>query len=174
MMQLAFGLKASESGLITLGTSLGTFTMKGVAASILRRMGFRNSLTLIGVLGACSYAVCGFFRPGWPLPLIFAVLVTSGFLMSFQFTAYNTIAFDEIEPESMSSASTFYSTFQQLTLSLGICFGATMLHLSMSISGRATPGFVDFSVALWSVTAISLCSLFANLRLDPNAGKEMA
>ena len=93
--------------------------MKGLAVPILRRLGFRTSLTVIGVLAACSYAVCGLFRPGWPFPLIFAVLVVSGFLMSFQFTAYNTIAFDEIVPERMSGANAFYSTFQQLTLSLG-------------------------------------------------------
>jgi MFS family permease len=108
------------------------------------------------------------------MPVIFAVLVTSGFLMSFQFTAYNTIAFDEIEPERMSSATSFYATFQQLALSLGICVGAIMLHLSMGFSGNATPGFVDFSVAFWTVTVISLCSLFANRRFDPDAGREMS
>jgi len=173
MMQLAFGLKASQSGLITLGTALGTVTMKGLVVYILRRHGFRKSLIVIGVLGACSYAVCGLFRPGWPMALIFAVLVMSGFLLSFQFTAYNTIAFDEIEPGRMSSATSFYITFQQLTLSLGISFGAMMLHISMALAGRATPGFADFSVAFWTVTGISLCSLFANLRFDPQAGRGM-
>ncbi len=174
MMQLAFGLNAAQSGLITLGTALGTFTMKWLVAPILRRVGFRTSLTLIGVLAACSYAVCGFFRPGWPFYLIFAVLVASGFLMSFQFTAYNTIAFDEIEPERMSSANSFYSTFQQLTLSFGICAAAATLHVSTTLAGRAVPGFVDFSAAFWVVTGISLCSIFANLRFDPQAGRQMS
>lgn len=174
MMQLAFGLKASQSGLITFGTALGMFTMKGIAGPILRRFGFRRSLMVIGVLGACSYAVCGFFRPGWPIPLIFAVLVMSGFLMSFQFTAYNTIAYDEIEPARMSAATSFYSTFQQMTLSLGVCLGASMLHISMALGERETPGFMDFSVAFWTVTFISLCSFFANARFDPKAGREMS
>lgn len=174
MMQLAFGLNAAQSGLITLGTSVGTFTMKWFVGPILRRMGFRTSLTLIGVLGACSYAVCGLFRPGWPFPLIFAVLVLSGFLMSFQFTAYNTIAYDEIAPARMSSANTFYSTFQQLTLSLGICTAAATLHISTALAGRSVPGFRDFSVAFWIVTGISLCSLFANMRFDPHAGRQMS
>jgi EmrB/QacA subfamily drug resistance transporter len=173
MMQLAFGLKASQSGLITLGTSLGALTMKWLVVPILRRVGFRNGLTVIGVLSACSYALCGLFRPGWPFALIFAVLVMSGFLMSFQFTAYNTIAYDEIEPARMSSANSFYSTFQQLTLSLGICTAATVLHVSMAVTGGRTPSFSDFSVAFWTVTGISLCSLFANMRFDPNAGREM-
>jgi len=173
MMQLAFGLKASQSGLITLGTSLGALTMKGLAVPILRRLGFRIGLTVIGVLSACSYALCGLFRPGWPFALIFAVLVMSGFLMSFQFTAYNTIAYDEIEPARMSSANSFYSTFQQLTLTLGISTAAIVLHVSMAFTGGRTPGFSDFSVAFWTVTGISLCSLFANVRFDPNAGREM-
>jgi len=174
MMQLAFGLNAAQSGLITLGTSLGTFSMKWLVGPILRRLGFRVSLTLIGVLGACSYALCGLFRRGWPFPLIFAVLVVSGFLMSFQFTAYNTIAYDEIEPERMSGANTFYSTFQQLTLSLGICTAAATLHVSTALAGRAVPGFSDFSAAFWVVTGISLCAFFANIRFDPQAGRQMS
>jgi EmrB/QacA subfamily drug resistance transporter len=174
MMQLAFGFKASESGLITLGTAVGTITMKGLVGSILRRWGFRSSLIALGVLATCSYALCGLFRPGWPVAAIFAVLVISGFLMSFQFTAYNTIAFDEIDARSMSSATSFYATFQQLTLTLGICIGAAALHASMVLGGRATPGFVDFSAAFWVVTGISLCATFVNVRFGRGAGREMS
>jgi len=174
MMQLAFGLKASESGLITLATAIGTFAMKSFVGRILKRWGFRSSLTTLGILSACSYAVCGFFRVGWPVSLIFVVLVTSGFLMSFQFTAYNTIAYDEIERERMSSATSFYATGQQLTISLGVCTGAVMLHVAMTVAGRATPVFLDFSIAFWTVTLISMCSLFANIRFDPQAGRQMS
>jgi MFS family permease len=157
-----------------LGTALGTITMKGLAGPILRRWGFRSSLTALGVLSACSYAVCGLFRPGWPVVAIFAVLVTSGFLMSFQFTAYNTIAYADIEPRMMSAATSFYATFQQLTLSLGICVGAIALHASMALGGHETPVFTDFSAAFWAVTAISVCAIFANVRFDRNAGHEMS
>jgi EmrB/QacA subfamily drug resistance transporter len=174
MMQLAFGLNAAKSGLITLGTALGTFAMKGFVGPILRRLGFRDSLTLIGVLAACSYAICGFFRPGWPFAAIFAVLVVSGFLMSFQFTAYNTIAFDEIAPDQMSSANAFYSTLQQLMLSFGICTAAATLHVSTELTGRSVPGFVDFSAAFWVVSAISICSVFANSRFHRQAGRQMS
>ena len=174
MMQLAFGLNAAKSGLITLGTALGTVAMKGFVGPILRRWGFRTSLTVVGVAAACSYAVCGFFRPGWPFPLIFAVLIVSGFLMSFQFTAYNTIAFDEIAAERLSSANAFYSTFQQLTLSFGICTAAAALHFSTELTRRSVPGFADFSAAFWVVTAVSICSVFANRRFDSHAGRQMS
>jgi EmrB/QacA subfamily drug resistance transporter len=174
MMQLAFGLSAAESGMMTVATALGSFGMKGVARRLLHRFGFRSSLIVMGLLGTGAYALCGLFRPDWPLPAVFAVLVVSGFLMSFQFTAYNTIAYDEIGKERMSAATSFYSTFQQLMLSLGICAGATALHASMLAGGRANPAFADFSAAFWTVTGISALAVFVNLRFDREAGAELS
>ena len=174
MMQLAFGLSAAQSGMMTVATAIGSFGMKGFARRILQRFGFRSSLMLMGLLGTASYASCGLFRPGWPMPAIFAVLVVSGFLLSFQFTAYNTIAYDEIDKDRMSAATSFYSTFQQLMLSLGICTASTALHLSLLISGKTTLTFIDFSFAFWIVTAISLMAVFVNARFDREAGAEMS
>jgi MFS family permease len=174
MMQLAFGLSPAQSGLMTVGTAIGSFGMKGVARRLLRALGFRTSLIVMGTLGTAAYAVCGLFRPDWPMPAVFGVLVASGFLMSFQFTAYNTIAYDEVAKERMSAATSFYSTFQQLMLSLGICIGATALHVSMMAHERSQPAFADFSAAFWTVTAISMLAILVNFRFDPRAGEEMS
>ncbi len=174
MMQLAFGLSAAQSGVMTVAGAIGSFGMKGVARRILKRFGFRSSLIVMGVLGTGAYAICGLFRPDWPLPAVFAVLVLSGFLISFQFTAYNTIAYDEIGKDRMSAATSFYSTFQQLMLSLGICVGATALHVSMLSRGGEAVAFTDFTVAFWTVTAISLLAVFVNWRFDPQAGAELS
>ena len=85
----------------------------------------------MGSFIACGlYGLCAFFQPGWSFVAMFAVLVASGFFMSFQFTAYNTIAYDQIAPEKLSSATAFYTTFQQLMLSVGICVAA------MGLEGR--------------------------------------
>ncbi len=174
MMQLAFGLSAAQSGAMTVAGAIGSFGMKGVARRILKRFGFRSSLIVMGVLGTGAYAICGLFRQDWPLPAVFGVLVLSGFLISFQFTAYNTIAYDEIGKDRMSAATSFYSTFQQLMLSLGICVGATALHVSMLSRGGEAVAFTDFTVAFWTVTAISLLAVFVNWRFDPQAGAELS
>ena len=174
MMQLAFGLSAAQSGTMTVATALGSFGMKGLARRILHRFGFRSSLVAMGLLGTGSYAGCGLFRPSWPLPAVFAVLIVSGFLLSFQFTAYNTIAYDEIGKERMSAATSFYSTFQQLMLSLGICTAGAALHLSMVARHRLVPGFGDFSAAFWAVTAISMLAVVVNARFDAHAGDELS
>jgi hypothetical protein len=107
-------MSAAQSGMMTIATAIGALAMKGLAGRVLRRFGFRTSLIFVGILATVGYAACGLFRPDWPLPAVFAVMAASGFLMSLQFTAYNTIAYDEIEPHRMSQATSFYSTIQHL------------------------------------------------------------
>jgi EmrB/QacA subfamily drug resistance transporter len=173
MMQLGFGLSAAQSGMITVAVAIGSLSMKGLAPRILRRFGFRDTLVVNGLLATAGYALCGLFRPDWPLPAIFAVLGLCGFFMSFQFTAYNTIAYDSIDKRRMSAATSFYSTFQQLTLSLGICMAAGALHLSMQAAGHDRPAFEDFTIAFLAVTAISALATIWNLRFAPDAGEEL-
>ncbi|HWU02119.1 MAG TPA: MFS transporter, partial [Novosphingobium sp.] len=144
------------------------------AQSLLRRFGFRRSLVWNGVVATGCYAICGLFAPGWPVWAIFGVLVVCGFFMSFQFTAYNTIAYDGVDKKQMSSATAFYSTFQQLMLSLGICVAALALHLAMLLHGHERPALADFSTAFWVVTSISLSATLWNLRFAPDAGAEIS
>ena len=73
MMQLGFGLSAAQSGLMTLATALGSIAAKPIAPSLLRRFGFRDTLVANGFFASGGYVLCGLFRPGWPLPLMFLV-----------------------------------------------------------------------------------------------------
>lgn len=172
--QLGFGLSAAKAGQLVTAAAIGSMAMKAFAPRVLRRFGFRNALIANGVIATFGYGLCAAFRPDWPLTLIFAVLVMCGFFMSFQFTAYNTVAYDEIDRDRMSSATSFYTTFQQLMLSLGICVGALALHASMSFNGSETPQLHDFSAAFLFVTAISITATFWNLRFSRNAGSEIS
>jgi len=174
MMQLGFGLSAAQSGLMTIGTAIGSIIAKPFAPTLLRRFRFRDTLMVNGVFASAGYAVCGLFRPGWPLPVMFLVMAASGFFMSIQFTGYNTIAYDEIAQERMGSATSFYSTFQQLMLSMGICAGAAALQGAMVLRGHVLPRFADFTVAFWTVALISLSATIWNRRFSHEAGTEIS
>ncbi len=174
MLQLDFGMSAVQSGAITLATAIGSMAMKPLAPTILRRYGFRSSLIVNGVIASLGYATCALFRPDWPTPVIFAVLVVNGFFMSFQFAAYNTVAFDAIPPERMSAATSFYTTFQQLMLSVGICVAALALHASMLARDHTHATLSDFSVAFVVVTTISFAATLWNVRFSPDAGGEIS
>jgi EmrB/QacA subfamily drug resistance transporter len=174
MLQISFGLSAVESGLLTFATACGSMLMKAGAKPILKRWGFRSTLVWNGVFSSLLYATCALFRPDWPHWGIFAVLTVCGFSMSLQFTAYNTIAYDDIPPNRTSSANSFYTTFQQLALSFGICTGALALTGSKLVLGHDQTTLSDFSVAFLIVTAISLLSAPVSAGLSRTAGDTMS
>ena len=102
------------------------------------------------------------------------ILALSGFFTSFQFTGFNAIAYADLDKDRMSAATSFYATFQQLTLSLGICTAATVLEVGTLIKGRGAPTLTTFSVAFLVVAAISASAIIWNRRFAPDAGAAMS
>lgn len=174
MFQIGFGLSAAATGTITMAGAIGALAMKALAPRVLRRWGFRNSLIVSGLISSAGYATCALFRPDWPMAAIVGVLALSGFFTSFQFTGYNAIAYADVDKGRMSAATSFYATFQQLTLSLGICTAAAALELGPLLAGRASLTLADFSVAFLIVASISASAIIWNRRFAPDAGAEMS
>ncbi len=173
MIQIGFGRSAIQSGLITFAGAIGAIGMKPATQWVLRRFGFRNTLVVNGCLCAVGLALCAAFRPWWPIVVIYAVLIVSGFMRSLQFTAYNTIAYADVPNVRMSSATTLYAAMQQVSLTMGVPVGALVLHLSRSAPGRP-PSPSDFSAAFLTIAAISVLAGPVSLLLPKNAGREMS
>jgi Na+/melibiose symporter-like transporter len=174
MLQLGFGLSAVHSGLITFISSVGSLAMRLAAPIILRRLGFRNVLIWIGLIATLLLAATAAFRPSWPVVAIYFILLLNGFFQSLQFMAYNTIAYADVPRPQMSTATSFYTTFQQMSLTLGIAISAAVLAASVRLLGHAQPLLSDFSVAFLIVASISLAAPIVSLRLDKSAGAELS
>ncbi len=174
MLQLGFGLSAAHSGLITFVTSLGSLGMRLAAPVFLRRLGFRNVLIWIGLIATLLLAASAGFRPGWPMLAIYAVLLLNGFFQSLQFMAYNTIAYADMPRPQMSAATSFYTTFQQMSLTLGIALSAAVLAASERMFGHAQLMLSDFSVAFLVVASVSMAAPLLSTRFDRSAGAELS
>jgi EmrB/QacA subfamily drug resistance transporter len=174
MMQLGFGMTAAQSGLITFASAAGAMLMKASTVPILRRFGFRNTLIWNGVLATVLVMSTAFFRPGWPLWAMYVLIFTGGFFQSLQFTAYNTVAYADIPSALASSATSFYTTFQQLMLSAGICVAAGVLAVSMHAQGHEHAMLGDFSVAWVVVGMITLVAPLICTRFKRDAGDDMS
>jgi Na+/melibiose symporter-like transporter len=174
MFQLGFGMSAAASGLITFVSSVGSIAMRICAPFFLKHLGFRNVLTWIGAFATVLLGLIAAFRPDWPLPLIYAILVAIGFFQSLQFMAYNTIAYADIPREDMSAATSFYTTFQQMSITLGIAVSAAALAASMAFTGHRQPMLPDFSAAFLFVAAVSFSAPLLATRLDRAAGAELS
>ncbi len=174
MLQLGFGDTAARSGMITFSSAAGAMLMKAAAPAILRRWGFRLTLMWNGALATLLLMSAALFRPSVPVAVIVTVMFVGGFFQSLQFTAYNTVAYADIPRAQMSAATSFYTTFQQLMLSAGICAAAAVLAGSIAARGHTGPDLTDFSVA-WIVLGLVTClSVPVCGLLSRTAGDEMS
>ncbi len=174
MLQLGFGISAAQSGLITFTSSAGSLFMRVSAPWFLRRLGFRRVLVWIGLVATLLMGVAAAFRPSWPLAAIYAVLFAQGFFQSLQFISYNTIAYADVSTRQMSAATSFYTTFQQLSLALGIALSAAALAGSMAVLGHGEPLLPDFSCALLAVSFVSLFAPLLSGAMDSGAGSSLS
>lgn len=174
MLQVGFGMSAIESGSLTFIVAIGALSMKMFAPIILRRTGFRRLMIGNAVLSGLLLASCGLFRPSTPHLVIIVGLLAGGFFRSLQFTSLNTLAFAEIPRHLSSRASTLSSVMQQLSLSLGVASGASVLMFTTILSGVPTPRPEDFTPAFALVGLAAMASSLAILRLSPDAGAEVS
>ncbi len=171
MLQLGFGWSAAASGLVTFASSAGSMLMRISAKPILRRWGFRSVMIWNGLIASLFLAGIAALRPTWPTAAIYALLLAGGFFQSLQFIAYNTIAYADIPPPRMSAATSFYTTFQQLNLTLGICVASGSLAAAMAVFGHREALLPDYSIAFLIVTALSLMASPVCARLPRQAGQ---
>jgi EmrB/QacA subfamily drug resistance transporter len=174
MLQIGFGMSPLQSGLITFMSAVGAMTMKMVASTVLRRLGFRPILVINAVVSATFLAVCGAFTQATPVPAILALLLIGGFFRSLQFTSINTLAYAEVENERVSRATVLLSVAQQLAISSGVAFGALAVETTLHWRAGAALQASDFSPAFWAIGLISAASALIFVRLPLNAGAELA
>ncbi len=174
MLQLGFALNALQSGLVTFTATIGAFLMRLMAKRVLREFGFRTVMSVNASGAVLLTLACALFRPGWPFWVLSLILFGGGFSNALQFTSLNTIAYADIPGDRMSAATSFYTTFQQLTLTLGISVAAATVSASQALAGHAQVGVSDFSAAFVVIGLMSALAIPAALSMPVDAGSEMS
>src|SRR5690606_14023875 len=128
-----FGLSPLASGSITFIGAAGALFMKTLTKRILEHTGFRMLLTVNAVVGSAFIAAQGLFTPATPYWLIMLVLFLGGCFRSLQFTSLNAVGYAEISKREMSYATSLSSVAQQLSLSMGVAFGAFALETTSAL-----------------------------------------
>jgi EmrB/QacA subfamily drug resistance transporter len=171
MLQIGFGYTPFMSGLLTFVTALGAMSMKPLAEPILRRFGFRRVLIFNGLLAAAFTLMPGFFSPSAPWIAMALVLYLAGLSRSLEFTAINAIAYAEVTPAKVSSATSFTSVLQQLSGSVGITVAAMSLELLGWARGIPPTSLPNYLPAFGVLAALAVLSALAFSRLPKEAGR---
>jgi MFS family permease len=173
-LQLGFGLTAFQSGLITVANVFGALGMKTIIPIVLRTFGFRWALAVNAVVSAFMVGLAATFTPGAPFAWIVAVLLVGGFFRSLQYTSLNTIAYADIDHRYMSRATSLVAVAQQLSLSVSVALGASLVELTLYVRGATMITAADFQPAWIIVSLVSAMTCILFWRLPPDAGAEVS
>ena len=128
-LQVGFGWTAAKAGFVVIFLFLGNLAIKPLTTPLMRRFGIRPVLVLAITSSAVFLFGIALLEADTPLPLMAALLVLSGTVRSIGFSAYNSAAFADVEPERMTQANTLMSTIQELGAGLGVAVGALLVRL---------------------------------------------
>ncbi|MCF1710555.1 DHA2 family efflux MFS transporter permease subunit [Tabrizicola sp. J26] len=170
MLQFGFGLSAFHSGLLTFATGVGALTMKFLAQPILQRFGFRRVMVANTVIAALFLMAPGAFQPGMSWLLMITVLFVGGISRSLQFTSINAVAYADVPPERLSSATSFNSVLQQLSGSVGITVAAFGIEVARGWNGSAELTAAIFPPVFVMIGCLSLLAIVPFARLSQRAG----
>jgi EmrB/QacA subfamily drug resistance transporter len=176
MFQVAFGLNAFQSGLLVLAMFAGNLFMKAVTTPILRGFGFRRVLVANGLITAALIGSFSLLSPNTPTVLVIIVLFAHGLSRSMQFTAISTMAFVDVSQTEMSSANSFFTVMTQMSMGMGVAFGAVTLRLARWLRREpwSTPVTADFHLAFLMVAVVAVLAVVDCLTLEQNAGAEVS
>jgi EmrB/QacA subfamily drug resistance transporter len=133
---------------------VGNLAIKPATTTLLRRFGFRTVIVVASATTALTIALMALLSSATPLWLVIVLLTVSGVARSTGFTAYNTIAFADVERVEMTDANTLASTLQQVAAGFGVAVGAVALRLGDSFAiGSGSFGFAFGVLAVLTALA---------------------
>lgn len=176
LFQVGFGLSAFKSGLLLLASALGNLGMKALTTRILQRYGFRMVAIVDVTVAGVFIIACGLLSPNVPLALVLFVVFIYGVARSMQFSTLATLAYADVAQPQMSAASTLWSAAAQMTIGLGIAFGAVSLRAAAFFNGEITGRVFtldDFRLAFLFAGVVTLASVIGYMGLARDAGQSI-
>jgi EmrB/QacA subfamily drug resistance transporter len=161
--QLVFGWSPLAAGLMVVALFVGNLTIKPATTPLMRRFGIRRVLIVNGIASVGCFGLLALLQPGLPVVAIAAILYVSGALRSIGFTAYNSLAFSDVEGDDLTHGNTLNASVQELGAGLGIAIAALLLSVLSS-----------YPYAYLVLGALLAVTLIESLRLPRDAGSHVS
>ncbi|MDF3338303.1 MFS transporter [Mycolicibacterium septicum] len=157
--QLEFGWTPLAAGAMVAALFAGNLTIKPATTPLMRRFGIRTVLLVNGLASLACFGLLALLQPGLPVAVMAVILYLSGALRSIGFTAYNSLAFSDVDGEELTHANTLNASVQELAAGLGVAVAALLLSQLTS-----------YPVTYLALGALLALTLVATVRLPRRAG----
>lgn len=169
--QLSFGWTPLWAGVVVTALFVGNIVIKPATTPLMRRFGIRRVLLGNALLSAAWFGVLATMGPDTPVAAIAVILFVSGALRSIGFTAYNSLAFADVDAAELTHANTLHAAIQELAAGVGIAVAALILATLTPLADQTGHG--STAAYSWSYLILGLLVLLTaieTLRLPPDAG----
>jgi EmrB/QacA subfamily drug resistance transporter len=166
-LQVGCGWSPLMAGLMMVPQALGSITAKWGINRLLQQFGYQKLLfanTLIVAVMLASFALLGKSSPMWVIALM--VYVYGGF-MGLQYTAMNTLIYNDLDVKFAAQASSMASTAQYLSMSFGIALASLLMEALLQ--GHAHEDYIPafrWTVLLLAVVTATASWVFSRLKSD--------
>jgi MFS family permease len=164
-------MSAFKAGLLVMALFAGNIAIKPLTTPLMRRFGIRRVLVGNGVLSVVCFGALVLISLTTPDVVIAVALFVSGALRSIGFTAYNSLAFADVDSGELTDANTLHATLQELASGLGIALSALVITLCTPLAESGDPsGGVPFSLTLGVLGAMLVPTVIESWRLPRDTG----
>lgn len=176
MFELAFHWSPIRAGSLVLLLYLGNVGIKPLTTPLLRWFGFRPVMLAATASLAVSLLLSAALTSHTPILAIGVLMVFSGAARSVGFTAYNTVAFADVDQAAMNRANTLASTLQQLAAGFGIALGAVLLQAALGFRsleiglGATSAGIDPYRFSFLALAALSVLAALGAARASSDIG----
>lgn len=174
MLQVGFGFTPLQSGGVIFASAAGFLTVKFFIQKILRRLGFRRTLSINAIIGGLSIGMLALFLPITPRIIMLAILFVGGLSRCVQYMALEALSYADMPPSAMSRASTAASVSKQLAVAVGVAFAALALESVEAARGVVSVNMSNFQIAFMLVAIPTMATIFMIRRMAPDAGAEVS
>ncbi|RWF64913.1 MFS transporter [Mesorhizobium sp.] len=171
MFQLGFGMSAVQAGSLTFVAAIGSLLTRFMMPRILNRFGFRRVLVANTPIVACLVAGFALMQASLPAWIVLAYIFIFGIFRSVQWASTGNLSYSDIAPEQLGRFSALYYILWQLAVAVSVGLAAALLSL---LAGGGQASVNDFRILFVMEGLITLCALFAYLRLTPQDGAHVS
>lgn len=173
LLQITLGYSAQVAGFLMAPIAIGVVLVKAFAMPLMRLLGYKKMLIVNTILISALLLTLALIDAHTPLYAIALITFAFGLLLALQFGAMNSLAYVEILPNQLSSASSITSTIQQLATSFGVAVSALLLHFITIDSHEKLFSLANFHHVFACLALITLASTLVFLRLAADEGAQL-
>ena len=169
LLQIHHAFSPVTSGILTVPAAIGMILMKFAANTILKAYGFRRTLIYNTILLGLSVLAMNILVKTQNYALIATLMFLHGLSVSMQFSCMNILSYVDLDDKLMSKGTSLGATVQQLSMSFGVVFVATILKSQSMFAGKTLTD-ASFMITFCLLATALFCTVLVFSKLDKNAG----